>query len=215
MPAGVQAANLYLSWAEAVMPGDVGGIMQVTTSRGALSASAVTLPTTKGYGTRNLSLASLGLQPGDKLTIVPVVTATASSSTEWLLDDVSVYECLPTVTGAPQYVAAQSSSATSAQLTWAAPLYVAPGSPVASYEISLLPAPPGYTGPITVAGTQLTTTLTGLVAGARYQISVRAIGTNGVAGPGVSTYIPSDGLFACSILSTSAGRTRQVCTPAP
>jgi bacillolysin len=214
LPADVNGQNLYLSSAEAVFPGVVGGLVQVYSPvRGTVGGVGIST-NTKGYTKRTLSLASLVLQPGDQIWVRPNLRASLGVN-EWLLDDIGVYECLPTVTGAPQYVAAQSSGATSVQLTWGAPRYVAPGNPVASYEIGLLPAPPGSTGPITVSGSQLSTTLTGLEAGVRYQVSIQAVGADGVAGPGVLTYIPSDGLLACSILSTDGGRSRRVCTPAP
>lgn len=215
IPSDMQAANVRLSWAEAVLPGDVGGFMQAGTERAVQTWPGMNVTNTKGYVKRNVSLSDLGLQPGDTLKLSPFANAGGSRVNEWLLDDVSVYECLPTIVGAPQSIAAQSSGGTSVQLTWTAPLYVPAGNPVASYEVNVLPAPPGYTGPIRVAGGQLSTTLTGLQAATRYQISIRAIGADGVAGPGVFTYVPSDGLFPCSILSTDGGRSRRVCTAAP
>jgi hypothetical protein len=98
-------------------------------------------------------------------------------------------------------------------VSWAAPVYTAPGDGPAQYEISVLPAPAGYTGPILVSGGTFDTTIPGLAASQRYQIFVRAIAFSGTGGAGAVTYAPSDGAYDCEPVDVDLNRHR--CSPVP
>ncbi len=212
-PSG-SVANLRISWAENVLSSSGGLDVLVRPEGGStISTGGGTLSTSKGYAKRVVSLNGL-VTPGQRFTVILSADSSASVENELLIDDVRVYECLPGVTGQPQHLAAQTSGGgTSMTVTWSAPLYTAVGDAPAQYEVTVLPAPSGYTGPILVSAGTFSRTISGLDPAQRYQVAVRAIAASGTPGFGSITFVPSDGAFACDAPDPSSGHQR--CSPVP
>ncbi len=206
--------SLYVSWSENVTTTSGGGVVPVGDWGGAGNYYYGNDWQTLGYARRAAELTA-GYSPGAALQLSIQPHGTQAGWSEWLVDDIAVYACLPSVNGAPGHVAGELDG-TSATITWSAPQYTAPGNPPTSYEITVLPALAGSPNPIIVPAAQLSTTLTGLDPDLRYEVSVRALDGAGVGGPGVMTYVPSDGIFNCPIaIDVDGNRERQACPGQP
>jgi hypothetical protein len=198
--------SLYLSWAENLPFNGGGGFFQFGPS---IALSSGSQAFTRGYVRRVAQFPS-----GFEGQTLPVSIVSWVNASQWLVDDVRLYQCLSNVVGAPGWVAAQAGGGgTTATVTWSAPQYTGPG--VAAYEVSLLPAPPS--GPnlfVVPAGGALSLNLTGLDPAIRYLITVRARDAATYGGPGVSTYLPGDGASSCQV-PVVGGRSRTTCPGTP
>jgi hypothetical protein len=206
--------NVRVSWAENVLTNtNVGGVDVMVASQGGsqVSTGVSTFYLSKGYAKRVASLSAIPNQPF-KIIIAAQSSATVENAV--LVDDVRVYECEPGVNGPPERVAADlGAGGTSATVSWSGPIYTAPGAGPANYEVSVLPAPAGYTGPITVASNVFSAVITGLNPTVRYQIIVRALNSSGAGGVGAMTFVPTFGAVSCKVLDT--GGNRNQCSSVP
>jgi bacillolysin len=205
---------LFLSWAENVTTfAGGGGTVKVGATLGSAITTSGSGSFTRGGYVRRVT--PLGVVPAGQSWSIFLQPFITGQFNEWLVDDLHLYQCLSTVNGAPAYVAGQlTGGGTSAQITWAAPQYLAPGHPPATYEVSVTPALTGFPNPIVVSAATLSTTLTNLDPSLRYAVSVRAVDAAGTPGPGVIAYLPGDGVFTCQPPS-SGPRTHPLCPGTP
>jgi hypothetical protein len=183
--------NLRIAYSQQLFVASDGGEVRVVREFGGTFPFEVT-SLTKGYGNYSFPLAG-PFAPGERFTIE---LRARSGENEWLIDDILVYECLPTVNGAPAFIAAQfQAEGTEAVITWGAPVYKAPGNAPTSYQVTYLSG--SHSGEVVVPAPGLTTTLSDLTAGEVYRFTVRAIGANGVPGPSVGIYAPGDSVYTC------------------
>ncbi|WP_213455676.1 M4 family metallopeptidase [Rhizomonospora bruguierae] len=193
-PVTLPAGTSYLRFAHSLdSNGPAGGIqVQVNTGGGwsNLTAPSTGIPqsggliatpiTTQGFGSTRFDLTAYA---GQDVRFRFQVKAASGQYLDWYVDEFSIYQC-QTAVGEPRTVNARlTSDKTGATVTWDAPRYAGPG--VARYEVLVTPAPAGSTdGAYTTTAPSLT--LTGLDPAVGYLLSVRAVGTDGVAGVGVS-----------------------------
>ena len=131
---------------------------------------------------------------------------------EWVVDDFTIYQCLPQA-GPPRGVAAQlAPDKLTATVSWSAPLFA--GTGITGYEVTVTPTPAGATMPIVVGAGVTEVPISGLDPAVRYVVGVRTLGAAGAVSSGVSAWMPTDPLFDCSSQPVGDGR-RSACAGVP
>jgi hypothetical protein len=210
-PIDVPASGSTFLWYATNNPGNRGsGSVRYNTGSGwtgglPVVAGNASVNPTLGYDAVRVDLSSLA---GQRVQLAFQAATTPSFASDWLVDDVKIYQCAD-APGVPRHLAADLSGAgTSVDLSWDAPVFA--GAGVAGYEVSVSPQPFPGTWPVSTAATTLH--LDGLVVGVRYAVSVQAIDSAGNRGPAVTIFLPSDAVVSCTGVSRTGP---PPCVPVP
>jgi Zn-dependent metalloprotease len=212
--AQLSLGGLFVSWAENVTTNTGGGVVSANSNDGGGSGIIGSTQFTGGYVVRSTQVGNFSPNATAFSVSFAPLPISAGAPSEWIVDDIALYQCMSDTNGAPQYVAGQlSADRKSGTVVWGAPVYTAPSDAPAQYEVSVTPAVPGLGSSTIVPIGQTSLNLTGLDPNVRYSVAVRPIGGDGKPGASLSAFLPSDALFACPNTGTDANgdRTRVYC----
>jgi hypothetical protein len=204
-PITIRPGSVTYLWYASNVPTQGGGAVLVNTgspdNTGGWTQSGLVLQEGNGSVNNTLGYDSVRFQlsalQGQTIHLALQASTPQVGHSDWLVDDIRVYECSSELNGEPQKLSGLlANGRTGGSISWAAPLWQAAPVGVTGYEISVSPPIAGQTFPVTVSPATLSYAFTGLDPAVNYTVFVRATGQNGF-GPAARLFLGSDPFLDC------------------